>query len=248
MQGRKIVSRLGGIAMIGLATGSAFAAGPVGGPSVDRSLADWYEMGGAAMHGLALCSVLVVGLLGERLWALRASATLPRALDERVRGVIQGDNPLDLKRDLDVGRSALARVAAQVLRPEATLGSVEACGDAEVHRLQRNLPLLSAVGNLATMIGLLGTVMGMIEAFDMITISGTGDARVVAGGIFRALVTTAGGLGVGIAGLAAHALLSRLADERSAMLEERAAELFACVHRPDAIARIELGRDEAERA
>jgi biopolymer transport protein ExbB/TolQ len=60
-------------------------------------------------------------------------------------------------------------------------------------------------------------------------------------------VTTAGGLGVGIAGLAAHALLSRLADERSAMLEERAAELFACVHRPDAIARFEIGRDEDDR-
>ncbi len=245
MQGRKIVSTLSGIAMIGFATGSAFAAGPEASPSVDRSLADWYEMGGAAMHGLALCSVLVVALIGERLWALRSGATLPRALDLRVRGVVEGDNPLDLKRDLDVGGSALARIAAQVLRPEATLESVEACGEAEVHRLQRNLPLLSAVGNLATMIGLLGTVMGMIEAFDMITVSGTGDARVVAGGIFRALVTTAGGLGVGIAGLAAHALLSRLADERSAMLEERAAELFACVHRRDAIARLELGRDEA---
>ena len=248
MRDRMIVSTLLGIAMIGIASGSAFAAGPEAAPRVDRSLADWYEMGGAAMHGLALCSVLVVALIGERLWALRAGATLPRALDERVRDVTLGANPLDLKRDLDVGGSALARIAAQVLRPEATLESVEACGDAEVHRLQRNLPLLSAVGNLATMIGLLGTVMGMIEAFDMITISGTGDARVVAGGIFRALVTTAGGLGVGIAGLAAHALLSRLADERSALLEERAAELFACVHRPDAIARLELDRDEEERA
>ena len=248
MRDRMIVSTLLGIAMIGIASGPAFAAGPEAAPTVDRSLADWYEMGGAAMHGLALCSVLVVALIGERLWALRAGATLPRALDERVRDVTLGANPLDLKRDLDVGGSALARIAAQALRPEATLESVEACGDAEVHRLQRNLPLLSAVGNLATMIGLLGTVMGMIEAFDMITISGTGDARVVAGGIFRALVTTAGGLGVGIAGLAAHALLSRLADERSALLEERAAELFACVHRPDAIARLELDRDEEERA
>jgi len=244
---RRIIPTLGGIAMIGIVSGPALAAGPEAAPAVDRSLADWYEMGGVAMHGLALCSVLVVALIGERLWALRAGATLPRTLDERIRGVINGANPLDLKRDLDVGGSALARIAAQVLRPEATLESVEACGDAEVHRLQRNLPLLSAVGNLATMIGLLGTVMGMIEAFDMITVSGTGDARVVAGGIFRALVTTAGGLEVGIAGLAAHALLSRLADERSAMLEERAAELFACVHRPDAIARFEIGRDEDDR-
>lgn len=248
MKDRKIVSTLLGIAMIGIAAGPAFAAGPAAAPSVDRSLADWYAMGGAAMHGLALCSVLVVALIGERLFALRAGATLPRALDERVRGVIHGGDPLDLKRDLDMGGSALARITAQVLRPEATLESVEACGDAEVHRLQRNLPLLSAVGNLATMIGLLGTVTGMIEAFDMITVSGTGDARVVAGGIFRALVTTAGGLGVGIAGLAAHALLSRLADERTASLEERAAELFACLHRPDAIARIELGREARDEA
>jgi biopolymer transport protein ExbB len=133
-----------------------------------------------------------------------------------------------------------------VLRPEASRETVEACGSAEIHRLQRNLPLLSAVGNLATMIGLFGTVMGMIEAFDMITVSGTGDARVVAGGIFRALITTAAGLGVGITGLAAHALLSRLADERSAILEERAAELLACFKRPESVSSHDLGRDRED--
>ena len=218
-------------ALLLLATGSAFAAEPVASSGVSRTAADWYRMGGVAMHGLALCSIVSLGLVAERLWALRAAATLPKALDREIAAVIEGREPVELKRRLEARPgSSLAEIARRVLHPEATHEAVEACGVAEVHRLQRNLPLLASVGNLATMIGLFGTVLGMIEAFDMIAISGTGDARVVAGGIFRALVTTAAGLGIGISALGAHALLARSADERSARLEERAAELYDAIH------------------
>jgi biopolymer transport protein ExbB len=123
-----------------------------------------------------------------------------------------------------------ARVVFLMLREDASYERVEAIGALEVHRLQRNLPLLASVGNLATMIGLFGTVMGMIEAFDTIAASGSSDVSLVAGGIFRALVTTAGGLGVGITALGAHAFLSRRADDFTAAVEERAVELFAVLH------------------
>ncbi|MEZ7978271.1 MAG: MotA/TolQ/ExbB proton channel family protein [Myxococcota bacterium] len=214
------------IMIIAAKAGSADSVGPV----VARSAADWYAMGGVAMHGLALCSVVTLALAAERFCALRQSVTLPSDLLDRVREVIEGANPNELKELVEARGSTLARVVFLMLREDASYERVEAIGALEVHRLQRNLPLLASVGNLATMIGLFGTVMGMIEAFDTIAASGSSDVSLVAGGIFRALVTTAGGLGVGITALGAHAFLSRRADDFTAAVEERAVELFAVLH------------------
>jgi biopolymer transport protein ExbB len=80
--------------------------------------------------------------------------------------------------------------------------------------------MLAALANIATMMGLLGTVLGMIESFDLIAQTGTGDARVVAGGIFQALVTTAAGLMVGITAIAAHSFLRRKVEVLETDLDE----------------------------
>ena len=93
-------------------------------------------------------------------------------------------------------------------------------GDHEATLLRRNLPVLAAIGNIATMLGLLGTVMGMIASFEIIAETGTGDAREVAGGIFQALVTTAAGLMVGISAVAAHSFLRRKAEGLEIELQE----------------------------
>jgi biopolymer transport protein ExbB len=87
--------------------------------------------------------------------------------------------------------------------------AIETAGAHEHTILRRNLSLLSSVANIATMLGLLGTVLGMIESFDLIAKTGTGDARVVAGGIFQALVTTAAGLMVGIFTIAFYSYFRR---------------------------------------
>jgi len=190
----------------------------------ERDLAQWYSLGGWVMHLIALCSVLAGGVILERAWALRARAVAPRDLIEELRSA-WGAGRLDRVRALAEGSSTslarLVRVGLRALERGAAhpLEHVASAGEAEALRLRRNLPLLAALANLATMLGLLGTVLGMIEAFDMIAAVGTGDARVVARGIFRALVTTAAGLGVGIASLAAHAALRRRADQGLLTLE-----------------------------
>lgn len=224
------------------ATGSALAAEPVlpDAAPPTRALLDWYAMGGGLMHGIAACSVLIVATILERTFALRRSATLPRRLQAELERALAVGNRSELKRLCEGSGSALARLAARALDPEATPDSIESAGAWEAHRLMRNLPLLAALGNLSTMIGLLGTVLGMIDAFDRIALVGSGDARVVAGGIFLALITTAAGLFAAIVAVAAHAGLSRRAEDTVAELERLTAEIGRSAEALPVGARIEF--------
>jgi len=224
------------------AAGSALAAEPAVSDAAppSRALLDWYVMGGGLMHGIALCSVLIVGIILERVFALRGAATLPRGLAAEIERALAVGNRSELKRLCEGSRSALARLASRALAPESTPDSIESAGAYEAHRLLRNLPLLAALGNLSTMIGLLGTVLGMIEAFERIALVGSGDARVVAGGIFLALITTAAGLFAAILAVAAHAILSRRAEDTVAELERMTAEISQSAESLPVGARIEF--------
>ena len=196
-----------------------------------RTLSDWYEMGGWIMHGLVFCSVLVLTLVLERMWALRRNAVIPRKFMARVmqhwekREIPQvvalcGASDVSIARVL---RSGLIHFDEGIARVEDAIGSA---GDHEATLLRRNLPVLAALGNISTMLGLLGTVLGMIRSFQLITITGTGDARVVAGGIFTALVTTAFGLMVGIAAISIHSYLRRKVEVLEIDLEETSFRLL----------------------
>lgn len=196
-----------------------------------RTLADWYEMGGWVMHGLVLCSILAVALILERIVALRRNAVIPRKFMSTVmdhwhkREVNQvvalcGASEVSIARVL---RAGLIHFDEGLARMEDAIATA---GDHEATLLRRNLPVLAAIGNIATMMGLLGTVLGMIESFDLIAKTGTGDARVVAGGIFQALVTTAAGLIVGITSIAAHSYLRRKVEVLEIDLEETSFRLL----------------------
>lgn len=210
----------------GFAEVAPVAGGTVGEPDTaeSRSLRDWYELGGWVMHALAACSVLVLAVVLERLWSLRASAVAPRRL---LAGLPEAWNPAHLEPALGLcdespsGLARLAKVGIRALeRGAQPLEAVAAAAETESLQLRRNLALLAALANIATMLGLLGTVLGMIAAFDQIAEVGTGDPRVVAGGIFEALVTTAAGLSVGIVALSFHAYLRRRVDRLLLLLEE----------------------------
>jgi len=200
-------------------------------PGAERTLAEWYALGGWVMHGLVVVSVLAVAVMLERLWSLRTAAVAPPRLVRALREAWDARR-LGRARELcESSRSTLARlvrvgIGALERGAEHPLDHVSAAAEAESLRLRRNLPLLAALANLATMLGLLGTVLGMISAFDLIAEVGTGDARVVARGIFEALVTTAAGLSVGIAALACHALLRRRVDRLLLTLESVVNELL----------------------
>ena len=188
-------------------------------------------MGGWVMHVLVGMSILSLILILERFWSLRRSATLPRSFlgeyrDHAHRG--------DVKQVVELCAQA-NHAGARVLRTglvhfdqglASMVDASSAAGEQESGQLRRNLPLLAALGNMATMLGLLGTVLGMIESFDLIAKTGTGDARVVAGGIFQALVTTAAGLMVGLVAIGAHSLLRRKAEFLEVELVEKSSRML----------------------
>ncbi len=197
-------------------------------PVIDerRTFADWWAMGGVVMYPIAACSVLALALTLERVWSLRRSQVIPRSFLEKLRHHSQHsefDRVIDL---CAAGDHAIARVLrAGLIHFDQGLsrmeGAVESAGAHEGTSLKRNLSLLGAIGNMATMFGLLGTVMGMIQSFDRIAKTGTGDARVVAGGIFEAMITTAAGLMVGLFAVACHSYLRRKVEILELELEEK---------------------------
>jgi biopolymer transport protein ExbB len=200
-------------------------------PEEGRTLADWYAMGGWIMHGLVLCSILTIAMVFERVWSLRRGAVIPRrfmrALMEHWRARdIEAVITMCAKSDVSIARvlrAGLLHFDEGLVRVE---GAIEVAGDHEATLLRRNLSVLAALGNIATMMGLLGTVLGMIDAFDVIAQTGTGDARLVAGGIFQALVTTAAGLVVGISAVAMHSYLRRKVEILEIDLEETSFRLM----------------------
>jgi biopolymer transport protein ExbB len=99
-----------------------------------------------------------------------------------------------------------------------------------VHDLERYLNTLGTIAAIAPLLGLLGTVFGMIQVFSAITTAGVGDPTVLAGGISVALITTAAGLTVAIPSLIFHRYFERLVDEYVVYMEEEALRLIDILH------------------
>jgi biopolymer transport protein ExbB len=120
--------------------------------------------------------------------------------------------------------AGLADINATVAQREAAL---EAALLAEAPRLERGLGLLAALGAVAPLLGLLGTVTGMIATFETIAVHGTGNPRLLSGGIGIALITTQAGLLIAVPVLLAHALIGRVIERRLLSLEGMAVALLA---------------------
>lgn len=174
----------------------------------------YFEQGGWLMWPIALASVLALAIILERLWMLRRNRVLPSELVEKVEWAAQlSPQQADQLNDRGVLGALLAdALQAGADRParEASLAGNSA---AVVRSLERNLELLGVIAAVAPLIGLLGTVVGMIDVFGALMIHGAGDASKLAGGIGQALVTTATGLVVAIPALIGHRLLLRRARD-----------------------------------
>jgi len=157
--------------------------------------------GGPVMIPLAACSVVALAVILERAWTWRG---LGRSRDpEAVLARAAGGKWEDACRIGETSRSPAARVLAAGIRhrnPAATL-AMEATARAEAARLKRFLPVLDTIITLSPLLGLLGTVTGMIGAFGVMAESGMNSPNAITGGVGEALIATAAGLGVAIAAL-----------------------------------------------
>jgi biopolymer transport protein ExbB len=193
---------------------------------------------GPLVYPLALCSLLAATITIERLIALRRARVLPREIVQMVRAVRRGH-------DLDLAQEMCRRNPgpfANVVRVglEQASGPWEALRDAlldagrrNASLLERRLVWLQTIAQAAPLLGLLGTVLGMIKMFASISLAGLGDPHALSEGISEAMITTAAGLVIGIPTLVAYNLLTARADDLVTEMEEHASHLVAAL-RPDA--------------
>ncbi len=165
--------------------------------------------GGVFMWPLLLGSGLMLAIIIERFWSLRRSSIMPKGLTAEVAVLVRsrrvdGEHIQALRQHSPLGR-VLATALAERHRPHSYLVSrIEDTGRDVVHGLNRWLNTLGTIAIIAPMVGLLGTVSGMIRMFLVITEFGVGDASRLAGGIGEALLTTAFGLLVAIPAYVFH--------------------------------------------
>jgi biopolymer transport protein ExbB len=178
---------------------------PVQGAIQERTLFELFQAGGPFMYALLACSILSVAIIIERLVSLRKSAAMPPGFMAGLRGVYR-DPQEDRAAALEYCRlhdSSIARIVAAGIRriprgAEATEKAVEDAGANEALKLRKNVRMLYALGSVATLLGLIGTISGMIKAFQVAAGGGLGKAELLAKGIYEAMVNTFGGLAVAI--------------------------------------------------
>jgi biopolymer transport protein ExbB len=191
--------------------------------AVARTIRDRIEAGGWFVWPIFFVGLLGLALSGERLWFYWKDRAQP-GLREQVLSRARAGRVTDAWKAVEAGTSAEARVLRAGLQAwdqlaEAKDAALETALLLEEPRIQRSLTVIAACAAIAPLLGLLGTVTGMITTFDVITLHGTGNPRLLSGGISVALVTTQLGLVVAVPLLLLHAFLSRWAQRRGAELE-----------------------------
>jgi biopolymer transport protein ExbB len=189
------------------------------------------KAGGPFMVPIIICSIVAAGILFERLWTLQRKRVLPQELIKRVTDLTDKNQVTPkvieaLEKNSPLGRVLAAALANRDRGRAIMMERVEDTGRHVVHELERFLNSLGTIASISPLLGLLGTVTGIIRAFNAVMLGGMGDPRMLAGGISEALITTAGGLAVAIPSFIAYRYL-RGKVERIVIDMEKIAVKFA---------------------
>lgn len=214
--------------------GAAAADTPAAGLSGGEALLSKVVEGGWTMAVLLALSVVAGATTIERFSHLRAGAFVPGGLAEEVRDLWQRGDFDAVGRRCRERPSVYGRIVAYLAEhhgdsPEMLAQEAEELGQQEIWRHVRRTKPLSIVATLSPLLGLFGTVLGMIESFDTVALMGElGDASMLAGGISKALITTAGGLLVAIPALGLYYHLRSRAEQLGHLVECELTELLRC--------------------
>ncbi|HIN58526.1 MAG TPA: MotA/TolQ/ExbB proton channel family protein [Gammaproteobacteria bacterium] len=183
--------------------------------------------GGWLMWPIVVCSVLALAIIVERCWSLRRSVVAPRDLMSEIQGMTLGDRLTNeqihsVRETSALGQILAAGLSRQTQQAFLVKDAIEEAGGHVVHELERYLNALGTIAATTPLLGLLGTVIGMIKVFSAITAVGVGDPQVLAGGISEALITTAAGLSVGIPSLMFHRYFLGKVNELTVAMEQDA--------------------------
>lgn len=192
--------------------------------------------GGWLMVPILLCSTLAVAIIIERFWTLRKSKVTPPGLAEIVadwaaRRELDQRHLQQLRAESPLGRVYAAALVNRRRSREIIKEAVEDTGRHVVHELENFLNTLGTIAGISPLLGLLGTVIGMIKVFSTIMTSGTGDASVLAGGISQALITTAAGLTIAIPSYFFYRYFQGVVAEYVISMEKKALDLIDAIER-----------------
>jgi Biopolymer transport proteins len=188
------------------------------------------KAGGWMMLPILLSSVAAMAIVAERLWTLRLSRVAPPQLLGQVWKQIK-DKKMnsqalkDLRASSPLGEILAAGLANSKHGREIMKECIEEAASRVIHELERYLNALGTIAAMAPLLGLLGTVFGMIQIFSAFMGDGMANAPMLAGGISKALITTAAGLIVAIPAVFFHRYLLRRVDELVIAMEQEAIKL-----------------------
>ncbi len=193
------------------------------------------KAGGFIMWPILLCSIISLAIVGERFWSLRKKKIIPEHLVAKVWqwqkvGHLDNRRVDDLRRGSPLGRILASGFANRKHAREVMKESIEEVGRHVAHDLARFLNTLGTIASISPLLGLLGTVIGMIKVFAVITAHGVGDPSILAEGISEALITTAAGLSVAIPTLMFHRYFSGRVDELVMIMEQESLKLVEVMH------------------
>lgn len=193
------------------------------------------KSGGWLMLPLLLASTLALAIILERAWTLRSRRVAPPHLLADVWTQLQaGELKGDALKRLQTGSPLGTLLAAGLINARHGRAimkeSIEDAATGVVHELERYLSLLGTIALISPLLGLLGTVIGIIDAFLVASSGGLGDPTALAGGISKALVTTAGGIFVAIPAMIMHRYYLRHLATLTVGMEQQAVKLVDMLH------------------
>jgi len=188
---------------------------------------EFIQQGGTVMYILLGASLLSLTIIFERSWSLRRSVVIPLSDVQQIETSVRDG---DVKQAMQIcknNNTAMSRILWVALANRGVHRSVmkeilEETGRQEVAHLDRFIGVLGLIAGIAPLLGLLGTVIGMIEVFQQISIVGVGKADVLAGGISKALNSTAFGLTVAIPSMVAYRYYESRVDRFVIEIEQHA--------------------------
>ena len=193
------------------------------------------KSGGLLVWPILLCSVVSLSIICERFWTLRTEKIIPPKLVPQVwsmykKNQLDGSKIRMLQTNSPLGAVLAAGLVNRKYGREMMRVSLEEAGRQVVNELERFLNTLGTIASITPLLGLLGTVVGMIKVFALITSSGVGDPSVLAGGISEALITTAAGLAVAIPSLMFYRYFEGRVVYLVLRMEEEALRLIDVIH------------------
>jgi biopolymer transport protein ExbB len=197
-----------------------------------------FQSGGLLMWPLLLCSIVALAIVAERFWSLQKRNVAPAELLQQVLDHEKANRISDDLLKLLVKSSPLGRLFAVGLvnrdhGREIMKEAIEEEGNIVVHELDRYLNTLGTIAAITPLLGLLGTVIGMIQVFTSITpevmSQGIGDPTILAAGISKALITTAAGLSIGIPALMFHRYFKGKVHALTVEMEQQSVKLVEII-------------------